>query len=68
MGIDELEELKRKIGEIHKALLGDFENQGIVSRLRKLEDRSSSINKGLAVIATALVGLIINSIRIQFGL
>lgn len=67
MSADEMEELKKQIDEIHHALLGDFENQGIVSRLRKLEDRANTINKVLIAIGTAVLGLIVNTIRVFIG-
>lgn len=61
------EQLKKQIDEIHRCLVGDYENQGLVSRLKKLEDRSNGINKALAVVATALVGLIVNTLRTFIG-
>lgn len=67
MSADELEELRRQVDEIHKALLGDFENAGIVSRLRKLEDRASIHNKVMIAIGTAVLTLIVNAIKTFFG-
>lgn len=63
MSQDEMDELKRQISEIHKALLGDFENQGIVSRLRKLEDRAANFNRFSIILGTGMLGLVLNLIR-----
>ena len=61
MSADELDELRKKVDEIHKALLGDFECQGLFSRMRKLEDRSAFVNKMLLGIGLSTASLIINT-------
>ena len=68
MSADELEELKKKVNEIHKALLGDYDSAGIISRLTKLEDRAKTQNKVLITIVTAVLTLIVNSIKVFLGI
>ena len=62
MGVDELEELKKKVNEIHKALLGDYDNEGIISRLTKLEERSRVTSKFLSGIAVTVATLIVTAV------
>jgi tetrahydromethanopterin S-methyltransferase subunit G len=53
MSADEMDELKNKVDEIHKALLGDFEKEGLVRRVDTLEKKQKFfINVIYGVIAT----------------
>lgn len=62
MATEEMEELKKKISEIHSVILGDFNKAGIISRLTKLEERAANFNKTLIIIGTGVGGLIVNLI------
>jgi len=68
MSEDTYDELKKQISEIHKALLGDFDNQGIITRLRKLEERAGTHNKIMIAIGTAVLSLIVNAVRMLLGI
>ncbi len=59
----DLNELKKKVDEIHIALLGTFDSQGVISRLRLLEDRANIINKIMIAIATAVLALVVNALK-----
>lgn len=66
MAEDELDELRRKVGEIHAALLGTYDCQGLVSRLRTLENRAATVNKIMVAIGTAVLALMVNAIKALF--
>lgn len=67
MAEEELEELRRKVGEIHAALIGTYDCQGLVSRLRTLENRASIVNKVMVAIGTAVLALLVNAVKVLFN-
>ncbi len=63
MSTDEFAELRKQVQDIHNALLGSFENEGIVSRINKLESKVATFQKAILGAGVAIGGLLLDAVK-----
>lgn len=56
---DELKELKLKVDEIHKAIVGNIETDGILTRLSHVERTQETAKWWIRTIVVALMGVVV---------
>ena len=56
---DELRELKLKVDEIHKAIVGNIETEGILTRLSHVERTQASATWWIRSIIVALMSVVV---------
>lgn len=56
---DELRELKLKVDEIHKAIVGNIETEGILTRLSHVERTQASVTWWIRSIVVALMSVVV---------
>ena len=56
---DELRELKLKVDEIHKAIVGNIETEGILTRLSHVERTQATATWWIRSIIVALMGVVV---------
>jgi hypothetical protein len=55
---DELKDLKNKVDEIHTALIGDFNKEGLVNRVATIEKSHKTAMTWMKSIVVAMIGVI----------
>jgi len=56
---DELRDLRIKVDEIHRALLGDFKTEGVLTRLSHVERTQETAKWWIRTIVVALMGVVV---------
>jgi len=64
----DVNELKTQVNEIHDALLGGFEKEGLISRINKLEAALKNAIGAGKVVLGIVVALIIAYLKMALGL